>query len=368
MTVTPVDDADGQDEAATIAHSAADGGYDGVSQTLTASVTDDDTNTETILDPDDPQQLLPARVNLTEGDTAFSYKVALAEQPSTDVTITVTTGSGSVSASRVDSARAFASASGTGGAVTISPSTLTFTTSNWNTPQALTLTPVDDDDATDERVDLTLQASGGNYDGASATLKVSVKDDDVEAVVLSSRAVTVPEGTTASYTVKLATEPTGDVTVTVTATGDDDLTASLGTLTFKKDNLNWNTPQTVTLAAAEDPDWTDGTATVTHTGAGGGYAGVTAALSVREADNDKEPPTFGERDGDGPLIPDQTYLQNQAIAPLTLPAAYPRQPAADLRAGAGAARGAVVRPRDAGAVGDAGGTAGSDPLHLHGRG
>ena len=42
VTLTPVSDNDGADESVTITHSAAGGGYDNKSATLTATVADDD--------------------------------------------------------------------------------------------------------------------------------------------------------------------------------------------------------------------------------------------------------------------------------------------------------------------------------------
>ena len=57
---------------------------------------------------------------------------------------------------------------------------------------------------------------------------------------------------------KLAFQPASDVTVSVArVSGDTDLTVSGGaSLTFTA--ANWNTAQTVTLAAAEDVDLANG--------------------------------------------------------------------------------------------------------------
>ena len=62
----------------------------------------------------------------------------------------------------------------------------------------------------------------------------------------------------------LNTQPTDDVTITVTRDqgGDDDLTASPVTLTFTESN--WNTPQTVTVSAAADDDQVNGVAVFSH--------------------------------------------------------------------------------------------------------
>jgi hypothetical protein len=75
-------------------------------------------------------------------------------------------------------------------------------------------------------------------------------------------AVTVLEGSTATFQVKLSAQPASDVTVTVSrVSGDSDITVTGGSsLTFT--TLNWNTYQTVTLSAGQDVDATNGTATI----------------------------------------------------------------------------------------------------------
>ena len=78
----------------------------------------------------------------------------------------------------------------------------------------------------------------------------------------STNAVTVAEGGTAEFQVKLNTEPLNPTTVTVSrASGDTDISVQSGaSLVF--DASNWNTNQTVTLAAASDADQVDGSAII----------------------------------------------------------------------------------------------------------
>ena len=78
-----------------------------------------------------------------------------------------------------------------------------------------------------------------------------------QAIVVDKDALPVPEGGTASFTVKLAAAPTSDVLVTISqqAGSDPDVSANKSTLTFTP--TNWNVAQTVTLAAAEDADSTN---------------------------------------------------------------------------------------------------------------
>jgi cellulose 1,4-beta-cellobiosidase len=102
------------------------------------------------------------------------------------------------------------------------------------------------------------------------------------SVVTSASSVSVNEGGTATFTAKLSAAPTANVTVATTrSSGDTDLTVSSGgSLTFTPSN--WNTAQTVTLAAAQDSDTTNGTAAFSV-----GGTGVTAAtVNATEVDDD----------------------------------------------------------------------------------
>jgi hypothetical protein len=97
----------------------------------------------------------------------------------------------------------------------------------------------------------------------------------------STGPVTVPEGQTNTFQVKLSAEPSSTVTATVTrVSGDSDITVQSGaTLTFT--TTNYDTYQTVTLAAAEDADTTNGEATIRVSASGILDKDVTAT----EADN-----------------------------------------------------------------------------------
>ena len=154
----------------------------------------------------------------------------------------------------------------------------------------MTVSAADDSDGRDESVTIGNAAAGGGYNGKSANYKATVTDDD-RGLTLSPASVTVAEGSTETYTVKLAAEPAASVTVAVSRTsGDTDLTVDKSSLTFT--TSNYNTSQTVTVSAAEDNDYLDGTATYTHTASGGDYGNVSAALTATEDDNDLPPITL----------------------------------------------------------------------------
>ena len=255
VTLTPVDDDDGRDEAVTISHRATGGGYDGLDAELTADVTDDDRGIV----------LSAATVGLTEGAGTQSYTVRLAAEPAADVTVTVS--------------------SDQPGAVTVSPNTLIFTAANYDTPQTVVLTPVDDDDGRDEAVTISHRATGGGYDGLDAELTANVADDD-RGVALSASTVGLTEGAGAqSYTVRLAAEPAADVAVAVSSADPEAVTASPDTLTFTA--ANYDTPQTVTLTPVDDDDGRDEAVTISHRATGGGYDGLDAELTANVADDDR---------------------------------------------------------------------------------
>ena len=91
---------------------------------------------------------------------------------------------------------------------------------------------------------------------------------DAIRIIISGadRELLVVEGGTGTYTVALATEPSADVTVTVSGQAGTDVSLSGLTsnqLTFTTGN--WDTPQTVTVTAAQDPDAADDEVTLTLT-------------------------------------------------------------------------------------------------------
>ena len=148
---------------------------------------------------------------------------------------------------------------------TVGPSTLTYTASNWNDNQTVTLTGVDDHiDDGDQTYNIRLDPSSTDS-GYNALDNVDVPagttDDDTAGLVFahSGAATQVSEtGTTDTFTVKLATRPTANVTVAVSSDATDEGAASPTSMTFTTGN--WNSTQTVTVTGVDDSS-TDGTQT-----------------------------------------------------------------------------------------------------------
>ncbi len=127
----------------------------------------------------------------------------------------------------------------------------------------------------------TTTATGLSVTGTTAT----IVDNDDGRVTVSVSTLSVFEGSDATYTVVLGSEPTATVTVTPSVIGSPDVTVSPSSLSFG--TSDWHTPQTVTVSAARDDDAQDDTATVDHAVSGGNYASVTApGVTVTVKDNE----------------------------------------------------------------------------------
>ncbi|MCG8419898.1 MAG: hypothetical protein MJE77_18350 [Proteobacteria bacterium] len=123
-----------------------------------APATTDATVNVTVLDIDTQAIVVePAEVTVVEGGDAAEFTVALAAQPQEEITVTL---------ENSDSE-----------AVSADPTTLTFDATNYNTPQTVTVTGKQDDDAHDESVILTLSAEG-RADIQAEDVTVTVTDDE----------------------------------------------------------------------------------------------------------------------------------------------------------------------------------------------
>ena len=120
--------------------------------------------------------------------------------------------------------------------------------------------------------------------GAPESATVRIVDNDAPGIVAPAT-VTVEENGTLGYPVKLATRPTGDVTVATAVRGNDAVSAAPATLVFTP--TDWLDTQTVTLTAQDDANLiVEAPATVVHTASDADYGDVSAAVTVRVAEND----------------------------------------------------------------------------------
>ena len=260
VTVEGVDDGDSANETVTVTNTASGGEYEGVTASVRVTVDDDDKPGITF-----------TPTSLTVGEAGVgTYGVRLNAAPTADVTV-------AISSSNPD--------------VTVNTSSLTFTTVNYATNQRVDVTAAEDADAADDTANLRHRPSGGGYgSGQNKDLIVTVTDYDTAGLMLSTPTLGVDEGGQAAYTVKLQTQPTTTVTVTVSSGDTGAATVSGPTLRFTPSN--WDTEQTVTVRGVNDGDSDGEIVTITHTASGGEYAGVTASVTVTVDDDDKPGITF----------------------------------------------------------------------------
>ena len=266
VTVKAREDADAKNDKVTLTHTGAGGEYEGVAEDLAVTVDDDET-----------VSIVLSKTDLTveeEDATGGTYTVKLSHEPSVEVTVTVT--------GQDTTDLTLSGLSGT--------DTLTFSTTTWDDAQTVTVRAREDTDAANDKVTLTHAATGGEYEGVSSDLAVTVDDDETVSIVLSKTDLTVEEedATGGTYTVKLSHEPSVEVTVTVTGQDTTDLTLSglSGTDTLTFSTTTWDDAQTVTVRAGEDADAKNDKVTLTHTGAGGEYEGVAEELAVTVDDDE----------------------------------------------------------------------------------
>lgn len=244
----------------------------------------------TNIDTDGPGiTVSPTSLSTVEGGRSDSFSVRLNLKPTGTVTVPLTISD--ASEGTFDYSRNV-----------VTKKTLTFDQSNWLYPQWVYVYPVDDVIADGSRTyEITVgpaTSTDADYNGLIAdTVSVTNDDNDIAGFTLSANTLTTAEwGQTATFTVKLNTEPTEDVVIPVTST---DLTegqvssnemspsASLD-LTFTP--ANWRTPQTVTVNpvddTAQDGDITYNITVGPPTGATE-YAALSAkAVAVTNIDDD----------------------------------------------------------------------------------
>ena len=203
-------------------------------------------------------------VQLSEDGAAGVYRTALNNDPGNGNTVTV-----SVTSSDP-------------GAATVSPATLTFTGGNmgsWQTPQRVTVTPVTDDDGSDESLFVYHAISGLGSTTQGGAVGVTVTDDDGAGVVVSQQYHTFyrnqSRGTLSNYTLRLGTPPSAAVTIALSSSNSSQVSIGTGSSVTINPN-DWNQPQTVSLALGNTFGFANNPVTITHavTSADSDYNGV----------------------------------------------------------------------------------------------
>lgn len=221
---------------------------------LTAHVTDNDTPGATIVES-------AGSTDIIEGGATDSYTIRLNSQPSNNVTVAIAPDAQCT----VDH----------GGSVL-------FTPANALTPVTITVTAVNDNIAeTGDTCTIahTATSSDLNYNGITIDPVVAnITDNDTAGVTITESAgsTNITEGgATDTYTVRLTSQPTDEVTVTILpdseCTVDSDPGAGTSAeVVFAVGTSSWQTPQTVTVTAVNDTaDEGNHDCIITHTVASG---------------------------------------------------------------------------------------------------
>ena len=171
----------------------------------------------------------------TEAGGTVTVQVRLTSMPLSTVTVTPT--------------------SSDNGEGQVSPDTLSFTNKNWNTYQTLTISGVDDnvtDGTQSYQINFPLSTEDTKYSSLSvSSLSMSNEDDEVAGVVVGTiSGNTTESGGTATFTVKLNSQPEAGVAISVSSSNTDEGTVSPSSLEFS--TSNWNTSQTVTVTGVDD--------------------------------------------------------------------------------------------------------------------
>ncbi|MDY7020336.1 MAG: Calx-beta domain-containing protein, partial [Cyanobacteriota bacterium] len=233
VTVSAIDDilTEG-DETLAISHTilSEDPDYRDLSlRNINVEIFDNDVNAEILINIEN--------VSVTEGEITASYEIVLSSPPTLPVIIEFETGD------------------------RINPiPSLEFNDTNWNTPQTVTVVATDDSirqGNSTEIISHQVISNDQNYaDLEISDVSVNVTDNDTATVRITqtaSRTEVTEDGLTDTYTVNLTSQPSDNVTVTITPDSQVDLGEGVETeieLIFTPEN--WNQTQTVTVTAIDD--------------------------------------------------------------------------------------------------------------------
>ncbi|MEZ2304418.1 MAG: Calx-beta domain-containing protein, partial [Microcoleus sp.] len=140
---------------------------------------------------------------------------------------------------------------------TVDKSFVTFTSANWNVAQTVTVTGVDDLIADGNQAYQIITAADTtttdlNYKNLKpADVALTNIDNETAGITVSPTTglTTTEAGGKATFTVKLNTQPTADVTIPLTSSKPTEGTIDKSSLTFT--SANWNVAQTVTVTGVD---------------------------------------------------------------------------------------------------------------------
>src|SRR5262249_44101172 len=140
---------------------------------------------------------------------------------------------------------------------TVSPTSVTFTITNYNTPQTITITNQDDNIADKMQsyriVTAPAMSADPLYNGINPPdVSVSNTDDDSAGITVTTgmNLTTTEADGTATFTIRLNSQPRTNVSITLSNSKPLEGTISPMSVTFTA--ANWNAPQTITITDVDD--------------------------------------------------------------------------------------------------------------------
>ena len=132
----------------------------------------------------------------------------------------------------------------------------------------MTVSGKDDTDTFDEMVMVRLDAISDDtdYDEEEASVEVDVADGDTVGFVVDPETINIDEGDSDDFTVKLATQPSDTVEVSVRSEDEGAVTVTPASLDFTPST--WSANQTVTVSGVGDADFENELVTVSLTAHG----------------------------------------------------------------------------------------------------
>ena len=271
------------DRSADIVVEASGGGYD-VANTHAVTLSDDEPAPADATEVDPAFSIRFFEDTLPSDMSSMSFLVSLNKQPSEDVTVT---------ANVTPADKGFMDeTNGLAGP-------LVFTRSNWFVEQWLSVATAVDADSVDDVLTLTLQASGGDFQGVAFIHAITILDETTIAVQPALEFSNLPDQflhdvSEQIFGVKLNKQPSGDVTVAPSlsfAPGVEDDKAiwtepngdAAVAKVFTQDN--WNTFQTWKISTEEDDDLVDDVFTMHFDVTGGGFGNASQTHNVTILDN-----------------------------------------------------------------------------------
>jgi subtilisin family serine protease len=217
----------------------------------------------------------------TETGSTVSFTVVLGSAPSADVSIPVSSNDPTEG--------------------TVSTSSLVFTATNWNVPQTVTVTGVDDfvdDGNIAYSIVLGVAVSAdATYNGVNPPdVALTNQDNDTAGITVGAPTgtTTTEAGGTVSFNVRLNSQPTANVTIAISSSDTTEGSVSAASLVFTAND--WNVDQTITVTGVDDTIFDGNIAYMVVLGAASStdstYNGVNPAdIGLTNTDDELPPPT-----------------------------------------------------------------------------